>query len=245
MRSKQLQLDQYDSDKIASHYLDYYDPLFKPFLEKKITLLEVGVRKGGSVLLWKDYFPLAQIVGIDISLPKEFAPIERITLFEGDQADTKFLSNVASQTAPEGFDIIIDDASHYGELTKTTFWHLFDNHLKPNGLYVIEDWGTGYWEDWPDGKHLDLQKYLKKGIQPNWFWMYWTRLAMKLHFYTPLKSPMRNHSSGMVGFIKQLVDEQGAGDVTRGKVSGAPKRTSKFQQMIVTPSIVFIKKSSI
>lgn len=243
MRSKQLNLAQYDSDKIASHYLEQYDPIFQPWLDKNITILEVGVKKGGSVLLWKDYFPTAQIVGIDISLPKEFAQTERIRLFEGDQADTKFLSDVATQTAPEGFDIIIDDASHLGELTKTTFWHLFDNHLKPNGLYVIEDWGTGYWEDWPDGKHLDFQQYSKKRIQPNWFWMYWTRIAMKLHLYTPLKSPMKNHSSGMVGFIKQLVDEQGAGDVTRGKVIDAPKRSSKFQQMIVTPSIVFIKKS--
>jgi spermidine synthase len=54
---------------------------------------------------------------------------------------------VARKTAPEGFDIIIDDASHFGDLTKIAFWHLFDNHLKPSGLYVIEDWGTGYWSD--------------------------------------------------------------------------------------------------
>jgi len=59
---------------------------------------------------------------------------------------------VARKTAPEGFDIIIDDASHFGDLTKIAFWHLFDNHLKPSGLYVIEDWGTGYWSDWTDGK---------------------------------------------------------------------------------------------
>jgi hypothetical protein len=61
---------------------------------------------------------------------------------------------VARKTAPEGFDIIIDDASHFGDLTKIAFWHLFDNHLKPSRLYVIEDWGTGYWSDWTDGKNL-------------------------------------------------------------------------------------------
>ena len=65
---------------------------------------------------------------------------------------TPLLSVVARKTAPEGFDIIIDDASHFGDLTKIAFWHLFDNHLKPSGLYVIEDWGTGYWSDWTDGK---------------------------------------------------------------------------------------------
>ena len=59
---------------------------------------------------------------------------------------------MASKTAPDGFDIIIDDASHIGELTKTSFWHLFDHHLKPGGLYAIEDWGTGYLDDFTDGR---------------------------------------------------------------------------------------------
>jgi hypothetical protein len=77
---------------------------------------------------------------------------------------------VARKTAPEGFDIIIDDASHFGDLTKIAFWHLFDNHLKPSRLYVIEDWGTGYWSDWTDGKtyrprsklYSDLLSLLRK-----------------------------------------------------------------------------------
>jgi len=65
-----------------------------------------------------------------------------------------FLSEVACKTAPEGFDIIIDDASHLGKLTKIAFWHLFETHLKGGGFYVIEDWGTGYWSDWPDGMSM-------------------------------------------------------------------------------------------
>ncbi len=95
---------------------------------------------------------------IDIKLQRQFVNEERIQVFEGSQADTVFLSEVAHETAPEGFDIIIDDASHLGELTKIAFWHLFDNHLKPGGLYVIEDWGTGYWSDWPDGMTFDSSR---------------------------------------------------------------------------------------
>lgn len=243
MRRNELDLTKYDSDKIASQYLEYYDPFFEPYVDKPVSLLELGVRKGGSVLLWRDYFPQAQIAGIDIELPTSFPATDRIRLFEGNQADTAFLSTVAEQTAPHGYDIIIDDASHLGSLTKITFWHLFEHHLKPGGLFVIEDWGTGYWGDWPDGRRLDLNQYAKNGVQPNQFWMYWTKIAMKLHLYTPLKAPMKNHSAGMVGFIKQLVDEQGAGDVTRGSVSGTTARTSKFRQMVIAPSIVFITKA--
>ena len=155
MRSKQLNLHAYDTDKIQNNYLEVYDPILSPWADKDVKLLEVGVHKGGSLQLWRDYFPRGTIVGIDLELPEDFFPGERIQLFKGSQADTKFLSEVAMGVAPEGFDIIIDDASHIGELTKTTFWHLFQHHLKPGGLYAIEDWGTGYLEDFPDGKRFD------------------------------------------------------------------------------------------
>ena len=92
MRSTQLNLAAYDSDKIGLGYLEIYDP---------------SVRKGGSLQLWRDYFPLGAIIGIDLRLPENFALGERIQLFEGNQADTTFLSEVAIRTAPEGFDIII------------------------------------------------------------------------------------------------------------------------------------------
>src|SRR5208283_183661 len=101
VRSSQLSLEQYDTDKITNQYLDRYDPILEPWVEKKLTLLELGVDKGGSLLLWRDYFPLGTIVGIDINLPKEFKPTERIYTYEGDQTDTKFLSRVAREIAPD------------------------------------------------------------------------------------------------------------------------------------------------
>jgi len=58
-----------------------------------------------------------------------------------------------------------------------------------------------------------------------------------------LKLPMRSHCYGMVGFIKQLIDEQAADDVTKGMLEGKPTRSSKFENIIITSSIVFIKKA--
>ena len=112
MRNAQLRLEEYDTDKISNQYLERYDPILEPWLDKPIVLLELGVNKGGSLLLWHDYFPSGTIVGIDIDLPKEFEPTDRMHLFEGSQADRSFLSGVANNVAPKGFDIIIDDASH-------------------------------------------------------------------------------------------------------------------------------------
>lgn len=235
MRSAELLLDQYDSDKIDNKYLNYYDPFFTPLVDKKINLLELGVHKGGSLLLWRDYFPLGTIAGVDISLPKDFKPTERVHLFQGSQTNPAFLSRVANDIAPAGFDVIIDDASHVGSFTKTSFWHLFDNHLKPSGLFVIEDWGTGYWDDWSDGKSFELDSYARPAFGGN-------RILKAIASRLRLKIPMPNHSYGMVGFIKQLVDEQGAQSVTRKRFRTKPERSSKFESILITPPMVFIRK---
>lgn len=226
MRRHALNLEQYDSDKITNRFLDRYDEFFEPWCEQEVTLLELGVHRGGSILLWRDYFAKGAIVGLDIKLPEGFDHEERIKLYEGSQADTNFLKQVAEETAPDGYDIIIDDASHIGELTKTAFWFLFDHYLKPGGLYVIEDWGTGYWGDWPDGEILSPETYHQPAIQNG------------------QKQPMPGHNYGMVGFIKQLIDEQGAHDVSRQLFSGRPKRWSKFESLNITPSIVVVKKAN-
>ena len=93
MRSSQLLLEKYDSDKITNCYLERQDLILEPWLNKKIVLLELDVHKSGSLLLERDYFPQGTIVGVDISLPKDFTKTERIRLYEGNSTDTKFLSN--------------------------------------------------------------------------------------------------------------------------------------------------------
>jgi len=52
MRSKQLNLNAYDTDKIKFRYLEIYDPILVPWIGKAITLLEIGVYPGGSLKLW-------------------------------------------------------------------------------------------------------------------------------------------------------------------------------------------------
>lgn len=174
--------------------------------------------------MWRDYFRKGSIIGIDINLPKTMKLPSRIHLFEGGQEDIHFLAHVAKKVAPEGYDVIIDDASHIGEFTKKSFWYLFDQQLKPGGVFIIEDWGTGYWDNWPDGSSLDLNLY-EQGQD----------IAIS-------KMPFPCHSFGMVGFIKQLIDEQGAEDVTK-YFAEENKRKSKFEQLIITPFLVIVKKS--
>lgn len=162
------------------HYAAVYERLFEPMRFRPLSLLELGVWNGASINAWASYFPEARIAGVDKTLPP-LTPHPRVRLFAGDQTDTAVLAQAAAEAAPEGFNIIIDDCSHIGALTKTSFWYLFENHLKPGGLYCIEDWGTGYMHWWPDGRRFSPEP--------------------------DAAGRMPSHDAGMVGFIKQLVDD--------------------------------------
>jgi hypothetical protein len=47
----------------------------------------------------------------------------------------------------------------------------------------------------------------------------------------------------MVGFVKELVDELGMADITHPQMGHAPQRESKFREMRLSTSHLFIVKS--
>ena len=57
MRSTQLNLDSYSTDKITHRYLDVYDPILVPWLGREIKLLEIGIYKGGFASIVARLFP--------------------------------------------------------------------------------------------------------------------------------------------------------------------------------------------
>ena len=134
------------------HFLKIYEHYFKDFKNKKINILEIGVHEGKSLMIWKDYFPKANIVGIDLKTYN--FKINRIFTFQGDQTDTNFLLTVARKF--KKFDIIIDDGSHICSHIIKTFSVLFD-YLKDDGLYICEDLQTSYWPRY-GGSRINLNK---------------------------------------------------------------------------------------
>ena len=200
----------YDTDK-SPRYLGNYERFFLPFVNDPVRLLELGVFRGGSLYLWRDFFKNGFIVGLDATVASIDDSTGRIRIYQGLQQDKDLLDRLRRECAPDGFDVIIDDASHVGELTRISFWHLFEHHLKPGGLYVIEDWGTGYWDSFPDGK-----SYL----------------------------PGENHVAGMVGFVKELIDECGMRDITHPMHGRNPQRESHIERMEVCSGQVFIIKKA-
>lgn len=137
-----------DKSSVSHNFTKYYQEVFDKFREKKLKLLEIGVLKGHSLKMWYDYFPNADIYGVDI-IDTSFVNNDRIHTFIGSQTDSTFLKQLNLTHGP--FDIIIDDGSHKSKDMRVSFEILFPM-LKSGGYYVIEDLCCCYWSEFIDEK---------------------------------------------------------------------------------------------
>lgn len=136
-------------------YMNVYHRYFSPLRENVRNLLEIGVLQGNSLKVWHDYFPDAQIWGVDINPSSNRDYGDRIQVITGSQTDPVVLSKVAPDRL---LDIVIDDGSHVVEHMIETFRLLWPR-VAPGGLYVIEDLENIYADisesktKWPGQQH--------------------------------------------------------------------------------------------
>jgi predicted O-methyltransferase YrrM len=138
-------------------------------------VMELGIAKGGSTAFIAEVADPEMFVAIEYEpepLPLLTTFIERKQLGERlrvyygvDQADTARLREiVAADFGTQPLDLVIDDASHRLEETRTSVNTLFP-HVRPGGVFIIEDWpwahavfpeglDTELAPDWPGGSPL-------------------------------------------------------------------------------------------
>ena len=189
------------TDKWGAHwYAEHYARHFQPLRKRRITLLEIGIGGyeipqdgGGSLRMWRRYFPHAQIVGLDYFDKSPHAE-KRIRIYRGDQSDEKLLRQIVAEVGPPN--IVIDDGSHINRHVIKSFEVLFPL-MTEDGIYVVEDTQTAYWPDAGSSSDnlltaptsmrlfkslvdgLNHEEYLKPGYVPN----YYDRHITGLHFY--------------------------------------------------------------
>lgn len=128
-------------------YALIYDLLFKDL--KIDSIFEIGVgaaplmgqyikdyKVGASLYVWRDYFPEAQVYGMDNRPDAKVEGEPRITTFLGSSTEPADVTRITRDIAP--FDIVIDDGSHYTHDQIATA-QLFLPLVKPGGMYFIED----------------------------------------------------------------------------------------------------------
>lgn len=195
------------------HYFEIYDRHFSRFRGSPVNIVEFGVSQGGSIQMWKHYFgDNAKIYGIDINQNCKQFEEAGVKIFIGDQEDRRFLQSVARQVP--AIDILIDDGGHTMRQQIATFEELFP-YVSPNGVYLIEDLHTSYWERWGGGykRQGSFIEYSKNFIdqinawhskQPQKFKVSdFTKTAKSLHFYDSVlvveKYPMMPPSHSRTG----------------------------------------------
>jgi len=131
------------------HYFPIYERFFRDFVNKSVTFLEIGVASGGSLQMWKRYFgPHAIIIGIDVLPECKACEEDQIEVRIGSQQDPEFLQSVLDEFGPP--DIVLDDGSHMMSHVIKTFEFLYPK-LPKNGIYLVEDLHTAYWEEYEGG----------------------------------------------------------------------------------------------
>ena len=158
--------DKYGSDKgetkkgghpypWPSHtYTDVYEILFQPRRNDVKSLIECGVGTnnpdlpssmgingipGASLRVWRDYFPDANIIGLDIDKDILFEE-ERIKTYYCDQTSAESIQNFieSADLKPQSVDVIIDDALHEFQAGVCLLENLY-KYLARDGYYIIED----------------------------------------------------------------------------------------------------------
>lgn len=141
MKSLKQIYDLYSNDKPSKggdkgtlhSYIEFYEFLFQERRYDVRRVVEVGVHTGHSLALWRDYFPNAEIIGVEINrrrIREEL--VEGCKVIIGDATKEETFEGI------DDIDIVIDDGSHKLEHQLRTFEILF-SRMTDDGLYCIED----------------------------------------------------------------------------------------------------------
>lgn len=138
-------VDNTRTDKNTLHsYLPVYESLFAPKRQTAKHVLEIGIAQGGSIKLWRDYFPTATIHAVDIysesELPSDVNELQNVSWYPNTDAySPDFLRKL-----PNPLDVVIDDGPHTLQSQKECIAMYLPN-LAKGGLLVIEDIATLDW----------------------------------------------------------------------------------------------------
>ena len=92
---------------------------------------------GASLYVWRDYFPNAEIFGVDNDGKFIFTD-ERIHTFQADAYSPVQMNAAMQAFGPEKFDFIVDDAVH-DPVPQICLLNFLWPYLADDGIYAMED----------------------------------------------------------------------------------------------------------
>jgi len=125
-----------------NNYFGIYENIFKKYINKKITFVEVGIGSGGSLFMWRKFFgSKARIIGIELNPEAKKLEKHGFEIFIGDQADPIFWKKFFKKVGK--INILLDDGGHKNIQQITTFMESI-KFIKDDGKIIVEDTHTSY-----------------------------------------------------------------------------------------------------
>jgi len=119
------------------NYTPFYEALLTPMRLTAQSICEIGIWRGASLKMWRDFFPKATVIGIDNDLNEIKQPLgERILVHQANQASRAELQGFVSHHGP--FDLIVDDGGHSMDQQQISLGFLFPRVIS-GGFYIVED----------------------------------------------------------------------------------------------------------
>lgn len=137
---------------ISHTYADIYHQLFQHCRDSTKVVIECGIgtdnpslissmgngaSPGASLRAWRDYFPNALVVGLDIDRNILFNE-DRISTFCCDQTKRADFAEICKSLRLSAFDLMIDDGLHTSQAAITLF-ESAKAYMSEKSIYVIED----------------------------------------------------------------------------------------------------------
>ncbi len=137
----------YGTDKGYPHqYTPIYHKYLAPIADEVHSVLEIGIcvtralpngRTGASLFMWEEFFPNAEIFGVDID-PASMINEGRIRSALADQGNSGMMNAAVAEFGGGPFDVIIDDGTH-DPTYQVAAAIIMLPHLEATGHYFIED----------------------------------------------------------------------------------------------------------
>jgi len=131
------------TDKNDWHgFCDYYEENLSEYVDKEVSILELGTNYGCSAILWHDFLPKSKMLLLDIQETMngkcwEIMDNDRFTYANCDAYDFDNVEEVKS-LFPDGFDIVFDDGPHTLDSQKKCIEYYLPL-LRDGGTMFIED----------------------------------------------------------------------------------------------------------
>jgi demethylmacrocin O-methyltransferase len=132
------------TDKLTHGYLATYEKYLHDRRLEKLTIVEIGLKKRAkgvngceSLRMWRQYFPNARVIGLDIIDVSTLPKVENTEVYQCDGTSAKMLTELFKKH--EIFpDVLIDDGAHT-PLSHQVALGATLPRMRLGGIYFIED----------------------------------------------------------------------------------------------------------